>query len=122
VFAPVVIVAKILLEELCRNGLSWGQNIPSEAEEAWQTWLRKLPLLAEIDLPRCLKPERFGEIKTWQLHHFADASCRAYAAVSYMRLVYGAPFVKIYLTDLAQKLSLRMFSYLCAEIAISACI
>jgi len=35
--------------------------------------------------------------------------------------MYGAPFVKIlYLTDLAQKLlSLRIFSYLCAEIAIS---
>jgi len=34
--------------------------------------------------------------------------------------VYGAPFVKIlYLTDLAQKLlSLRIFSYLCAEIAV----
>jgi len=34
----------------------------------------------------------------------------------------GAPFVKIlYLTDLAQKLlSLRIFSYLCAEITISA--
>jgi len=39
-------------------------------------------------------------------------------------VIYGAPFVKIlYLTDLAQKpLSLRIFSYLCSEIAISACI
>jgi len=37
---------------------------------------------------------------------------------------YGAPFAKIlYLTDLAQKLlSLRIFSYLCEEIAMSACI
>jgi len=37
---------------------------------------------------------------------------------------YEAPFVKIlYLTDLAQKLLfLRIFSYLCAEITISACI
>ena len=37
-------------------------------------------------------------------------------------LRYGAPFVIIlYLTDLAQKLlSLRIFSYLCAEITISA--
>jgi len=37
---------------------------------------------------------------------------------------YGAPFVKIlYLTDLAQKLlSLCIFSYLCAEIAISTSI
>jgi len=35
---------------------------------------------------------------------------------------YGAPFAKtLYLTDLALKLlSLRIFSYLCAEIAISA--
>jgi len=35
--------------------------------------------------------------------------------------MYGALFVKIlYLTDLAQKLlSLHIFSYLCAEIAIS---
>jgi len=35
---------------------------------------------------------------------------------------YGAPFVKIlYLTDLAQKLlSLRIFNYLCAHLAISA--
>jgi len=39
-------------------------------------------------------------------------------------LNYGASFVKIlYLTDLAQKLlSLRIFSYLCADIAISTCI
>jgi len=35
---------------------------------------------------------------------------------------YGVPFVKIlYLTDLAQKLlSLRVFSYLCTHLALSA--
>jgi len=37
---------------------------------------------------------------------------------------YGLPFVKIlYLTDLSQKLlSLLIFSYLCAHLAISACV
>jgi len=37
--------------------------------------------------------------------------------------LYGAPFVKIlYLTDLAQKvLSLRIYSYLCTDLIISAC-
>jgi len=41
--------------------------------------------------------------------------------VNCLSLVYGAPFVKIYLTDLAQKLlSLRIFSYLCAHLAMSA--
>ena len=36
---------------------------------------------------------------------------------------YGAPFVKIlYLTDLAQKvLFLRIYSYLCTDLIISAC-
>jgi len=45
------------------------------------------------------------------IHHFFSVD-----------LAYGVPFVKIlYLTDLAQKLlSLRIFSYLHAEIAISA--
>ena len=47
VATPVVIVAKILLLELCRKGLSWDETIPREAEEAWRTWLRKLLLLAE---------------------------------------------------------------------------
>jgi len=39
-----------------------------------------------------------------------------------MNVIYGAPFVKIlYLTDLAQKLlSLRIFSYLCAEMIATA--
>ena len=87
VAAPVVIVAQILLQELCRKGLSWHETIPSEAKEAWRSWLRKLPLLAEIELPRCFKSDEFGEIKTCQLHHFTDASCRAYAAVSYLQLV-----------------------------------
>jgi len=57
-------------------------------------------------------------------------SFKAGGSASQTRPIYGAPFVKIlYLTDLAQKLlSLRIFtyviqcafSYLCAEIAISA--
>jgi len=44
------------------------------------------------------------------------------ASIHSLTDIYGAPFVKIlYLTDLAQiLLSLRIFSYLCAEIAIGA--
>jgi len=85
--APVGIVAKMLLQGICSRCLSWDKTISSDAEEAWRTWIWKLPLLAAIELPRCFKPDGFGEIKTWHLHHFADASRRAYAAVSYLRLV-----------------------------------
>ena len=37
-------------------------------------------------MPRCFKPPAFGEISSSQLHHFSDASQRAYGAVSYLRL------------------------------------
>ena len=73
-----------------------------------------------------------GELEPWQLllellwrPHVSSASLyslRTHSEVSLVISSYEAPFVKIlYMTDLAQKLlSLRIFSYLCTEIAISA--
>jgi len=50
---------------------------------------------------------------------FSQNCCSETACV---KLTYGAPFVKIlYLTDVAQKvLSLRIYSYLCTDLIISA--
>jgi len=63
----------------------------------------------------CPEPSICIRIRTWRpdtnnLHQQSKAT------------IYGAPFVKIlYLTDLAQKLlSLRIYSNLCADLAISA--
>jgi len=55
------------------------------------------------------------------LKGLTPCTCLCYRCCS-LEQGYGAPFVKIlYLTDLAQKLlSLRIFTYLCTEIAISA--
>ena len=37
-------------------------------------------------VPRCFKPHNFGKVKTYQLHHFCDASLQAYGQCSYLRL------------------------------------
>ena len=43
--------------------------------------------LEHLKIPRCYKPEGFGEIKKVELHHFSDASQRGYGQCSYIRLI-----------------------------------
>ncbi|XP_071491771.1 uncharacterized protein [Diadema antillarum] len=84
--APFVLPAKILLQNLCRRDLSWDAKVSQEEGEQWREWLSDLPLLTQVHIRRCLKPEGFQEIDSAQLHHFCDASEVGYAAVSYLRL------------------------------------
>ncbi|XP_071490097.1 uncharacterized protein [Diadema antillarum] len=84
--APFVLPAKVLLQNLCRRDLTWDAQVSPEEERRWQKWLNYLPLLTEIQISRCLKPEGFQEIESAQLHHFCDASEVGYAAMSYLRL------------------------------------
>ena len=44
-------------------------------------------MLEDYQVNRCFVQEDFGEIKTSELHHFADASQEGYGCVSYIRLV-----------------------------------
>ena len=85
--SPITLPAKKLLQDLCKQGLSWDEEIGGEESQFWKRWLSELPLLSSVTLPRCLKPIDFGRIENAELHHFADASQIAYGTVSYARLV-----------------------------------
>ena len=85
--APVVLHAKKLLQDLCREKLGWDDPIGEVERERWENWKGKLPSLARIAVNRCLKPINFEELKHSELHNFADASQFAYGAVSYLRMV-----------------------------------
>ena len=83
---PIILPAKRLLQELCKQGLGWDEEIRRQESHCWRLWLSDLPLLSSA-LPRCLRPEDFGQIQNAELHNFSDASQIAYGTVSYARLV-----------------------------------
>ena len=85
--APVTIVPKLFMQDLCKRKFDWDQAIPQQDEFLWNKWLSELPDLETMDLTRCVKPSDFGTVKLFELHHFCDASSVAWGAVSYLRMV-----------------------------------
>ena len=85
--APAILPMKVLLQELCKSKLDWDDPIPYDMEIQWKELLQQLPLLNSFSIPRCYKPEKYGSVVSARIHHFSDASEKAYGYVSYLRLV-----------------------------------
>ena len=84
--SPYVLNAKIILQELTAMKLDWDEPLPEKQRESWLNWKRDLLLMEDFNISRCLKPHDFGEVTEYQLHHFSDASERAYGVASYLRV------------------------------------
>ena len=83
---PVILPMKIMFQQLWQLKVNWDDPIPESLRLSHQTWRDELPLLADLELPRCyFLPEAS---LTVQLHGFIDASEKAYAAVVYLRATY----------------------------------
>ena len=83
--SPFVLKAKMILQELCRDKISWDELIPEDQKEKWDSWLKDLPKLESVKINRCFKPANFGQVVNTQLHHFADASQHGYGTATYLR-------------------------------------
>ena len=83
---PVVLKAKLMLQDLCRKGFGWDEVIPLPMATEWTNWLQELHLLEDFKINRCFKPENFGTVAFAQLHHFADASEVGYGTATYLLL------------------------------------
>lgn len=82
--APVIIVAKILMQDLWRLEIGWDQPIPVEMCNQWSAFYTSLGQLSQFRVPRWLGTQ--GQSKV-ELHGFADASGKAYGAVIYIRIL-----------------------------------
>lgn len=84
--APVVLLAKLLLKELCKEQHGWDEDISEKHADDWKRWKDDVTHLSDFHVNRCLKPSDFGCTVTAQLHHFSDASEYAYGTVTYLVL------------------------------------
>ena len=87
--APITLIPKLIMQELCRSKLDWDDPAPQNLTNRWEEWLKEMPLLSSTEITRCLKPENLDREMTSELHFFADASETAYGAVCYLKV--GAP-------------------------------
>ncbi|KMQ86784.1 gag-pol protein, partial [Lasius niger] len=82
--APVVVRAKILIQSVWLQGLDWDTPLAPRDAEFWASFKADLLSLDRIRVPRWLSHQAEDSI---ELHGFADASERAFAAVLYIRAI-----------------------------------
>ena len=78
--SPVVIRAKILIQDLWRHGQDWDEPVPDEFRKSWFNFRNQLKDVESISIPRWLGS--FQNSK-FEMHCFCDASEKAFAAVIY---------------------------------------
>ena len=90
IFDPLGFVAlllldgKIIVQELCKEGADWDDPVPEQVKSRWEQWRTELQVLEKFSIPRCYKPEDFGQVVGTELHHFSDASTKGYGQCSYL--------------------------------------
>ncbi|XP_014206026.1 uncharacterized protein LOC106637667 [Copidosoma floridanum] len=85
--APIVLNAKLLLQDLWRARLGWDEPAPISMTRRWAAFTAELQAISTFTLPRWIGGGPSSEL---HLHGFSDASLRAMAAVIYSRLAPGA--------------------------------
>ena len=85
--SPVVLLPKILLQEIWQVGRDWDESLPTEFTDRWMEWTNDLQALKTLTIPRCYSLFSGSESMTASLHIFSDASEVGYGAVAYVRFV-----------------------------------
>ncbi|XP_055627216.1 uncharacterized protein LOC129769151 [Toxorhynchites rutilus septentrionalis] len=82
---PVVVKAKIFMQELWKYECSWDEPLTDSLQQQWQEFRRNLVDLDGMSIPRWVGVT--ATVKSIQLHGFCDASEKAYGACIFVRTV-----------------------------------
>lgn len=82
--SPIIVIAKMIMQDMWRLGIGWDAEIPPNVQKQWNAFHSTMSQLQDVRIPRWLGTTGTCTI---QLHGFADASCKAYGAVIYARII-----------------------------------
>lgn len=92
--APFIVRSKILLQQVWKSGVNWDEYLQDAELVKWKAWIGDLKHIRLCKIPRCYM-DRKDTPASIELHTFCDASEKAFAAVSYWRLVYPDDNIKV---------------------------
>ena len=80
-------MAKLIVKRVCKDVISWDDDIGEGNQAAMKDWLSATPCLQNNKLPRCCF--RLAEAASLKLHTFFDASALGVGVVSCLRIYDG---------------------------------
>ncbi|XP_073963739.1 LOW QUALITY PROTEIN: uncharacterized protein [Choristoneura fumiferana] len=83
--APAILLAKLLIQRLWLQGITWDEEVEQEIAEEWYDLKGSFQYLPDIEINRWLHTTE-NLMENISVHGFCDASNRAYAAVAYLRV------------------------------------
>ena len=85
--SPFILKKKLILQDLCQEGLHWEKQVSEEYMKKWEACKRELYDLVKISLGKCIEPSNSWKIINISLHKFSDASEIGYGQCSYVKVV-----------------------------------
>ncbi|XP_055056153.1 uncharacterized protein [Misgurnus anguillicaudatus] len=85
--APFILLGKQILQQMCREKVSWDEPLSNELRPRWESWLLDLQNLANVKIERCYLPDDFKTVHKYEVHHFSDASVNGYGVCTYLRAI-----------------------------------
>ncbi|XP_063907426.1 uncharacterized protein LOC135125701 [Zophobas morio] len=93
--APVIVTAKIILQQLWIAKLGWDEGLPDHLECQWINFMQTLSDLNDIVIPRCVLSGQVP-VRT-ELHGFCDSSQLAYGACIFIKTIQKTGDIKVHL-------------------------
>ncbi|BES98502.1 Hypothetical protein NTJ_11320 [Nesidiocoris tenuis] len=81
---PVIVKAKIFLQQLWSTKIDWDTKLTGEEESQWVSYRDELMNLKNLSIPRLVLSNLTGAM---ELHGFCDSSERAYGAAIYVKTI-----------------------------------